>query len=428
MFRLEDYVEDARGCPRCSNCKFIEHIWVKSARFARQCPINVRYKFNLYSAPGLLHSALGVLSNELEFSPKLMDALYKCTLCGACDIRCKRNLDLEILAVIETLKARSVEMGKGPAPEHKAVAEKIKKSNNRYGSPHGNRLKWITDDIKIATKGKMLYFVGCRSSYVHTKIARATAKMLNNSSTDFVVSEEESCCGYPLYSTGQFDAFQKQMEHNIEMVKKSGAKIVIMNCAECYKTWKVDYPKFLSKSTDDMEFKVLHIAEYLEELVKSGNLKLENRVNIKATYHDPCNLGRLSEPWYHWEGVHKHFGVLEPPKTWRRGDKGIYEQPRDILKRIPGIEFVEMERARDNSWCCGAGAEVQDTFKDFALWTASERLEEAKAAGAEAIISCCPACEELLSEAVNASKDGMKVYDMVEIVLQAVSPKNDSGA
>lgn len=421
VLRLEDYVHDARGCVRCSGCKFIEFVWAKSARFSRQCPINVKYKFNLYSAPGLLHSALGILDKELEFTPKLLDALNQCTLCGACDSRCKRNLDLEILGVIETLKAKAVDMGEGPLPEHKAIAERIEKSNNRYGSPHQNRTSWITNDIKIAPKADMLYFVGCRSSYVCTEIAQATAKILNKTNTDFMVSADEWCCGYPLYSTGQIDAFLKQVEHNLEMVKNSGAKTILVSCAEGYKTWKVDYPKLLSKSTDDMDFKVVHIVEFVDELIKSGSLKLNNKLDMKVTYHDPCNLGRLSESWYHWEGERKRFGVLEPPKTWRRGDKGIYEPPRDILKRIPGVELVEMERIRDNGWCCGAGAGVRDAFKEFALDVASERLEEANTTGAKAIISCCPACKEILNESAMANRNKIKTYDITEIILQAVS-------
>jgi len=355
-FKLEDYAIDAAGCPRCSNCKFIEHVWIKSARFARQCPINVMHRFNLYSAHGLMHSALSILDGTLEFTPKLQDALEKCTSCGACDVRCKRNLDLEILAVIETLKARAVEMGKGPALVNKAIADKIAKSNNRYGSPHQNRLKWMTKEIKVADKADVLYFVGCRASYADKEIAQATARILNKAGIDFMVSADEWCCGYPLYSTGQLDAFQKQVKHNLDMLQKSGAKTVILSCAEGYKTWKVDYPKMLDRNTEDMGFRVLHIVELIDELIKDGSFKLKNRLDMKVTYHDPCNLGRLSEPWYHWDGVHKKWGALEPPKIWRRGDKGVYEPPRDILTSIPGIELVEMERMRDNSWCCGAGA------------------------------------------------------------------------
>ena len=157
--QLENLRHDANSCIRCSMCKFVDMVWTQSARFARQCPINVRYKFNLYSAPGLMACARAIMDGHLEFTPKLLDALYKCTLCGACDVRCKRNLDPEILSVIEALKARAVESGKGPPPEHTKIAENIAKNNNRYGLPHENRLKWITNDIKPAKKADVLFSI-----------------------------------------------------------------------------------------------------------------------------------------------------------------------------------------------------------------------------------------------------------------------------
>jgi Fe-S oxidoreductase len=421
VLKLEEYRHDAAGCIRCSNCKFIEHLYIQSQRFARQCPMNVRYAFNLYSAAGLMHSALAIMDSKLVFTPKLLDALYKCTLCGACDVRCKRNLDLEILSVIEALKARCVEDCQGPLPEHGKTAGSIDKNHNRYGSPHDNRLKWITDNIKPQAKADTLYFVGCRSSYANREIAQATAKILAKANIDFMISRDEWCCGYPLFSTGQINAFKKQAEHNIEMLKESGAKTVLVSCAEGYKTWKVDYPKVMGKSTADMGFRVIHIVELIDQKAKEGALKFCKSIPLKVTYHDPCNLGRLSEPWYHWEGTYKRFGVPEPPKIVRRGDKGIYEPPRDILKGIPGIELLEMERNRDNAWCCGAGASVDLAFKDFALWTASERLEEARSTGAEAIVTCCPACKGILAEAAKANNGKIKVYDITEIVVRAMA-------
>lgn len=421
VLELEKFRHDAESCIRCSNCRFIEHLFVQSRRFGRQCPINGRYAFNLYSAHGLLQSTLAVLNNDLEFTPKLLDALEQCTLCGACDVRCKRNLDIEVLSVIEAFKAKAVESGKGPAPEHKKMAESIGKSHNRYGLSQNSHTGWITNDIKPKDKADILYFVGCRSSYKNKEIARATAKILKKTNTDFMVSSDEWCCGYPLFSTGQIKQFKKQVSHNIEMVKKSGASTVLVSCAEGYKTWKVDYPKIMGKSTADMGFKVVHIVELIDQKLKEGSLKLGGSKPLKVTYHDPCNLGRLSEPWYHWEGKYLRYGVAEPSKTYRRGEKGVYDPPRNILKAISGIELVEMERNKDNSWCCGAGAGVDVAFKDFALWTATERLEEAESTGAEAIVTCCPACKTIFNEAAKVNDKKLKVYDITEIVARSMA-------
>jgi len=419
MLKVEEYKHQAETCVRCSYCKFIDLNWVKSSRFSRQCPIDTRYRFNLYSAHGLLHTALAELDSKLEFTPKLMDALWQCTLCGGCDIRCKRNLDVEVLQVIETLRSRCVEQGKGPMPEHKMMANNVRKSHNIYGADTKERLNWMPKDIKPAQKAEVLYFVGDSSSYRHPEIAQATVKLLNQAGVPFMVLGDEWSCGHELFATGQQGPAKEMADHNIKAIQNSGAKTVITSDAECYKTLKVDYPRIMEKSTENMPYTILHITEYIDQLVKDGKLKFTRRVPMKVTYHDPCNLGRLAEPWYHWEPKY------EPPniavgKTWRRGEKGVYEPPRNILKGIKGIELIEMERARDNTWCCGYGGGVGTAFPDFALWTAGERTEEARVTGAEAIVSCCPNCKDILGQAAEAKNTGMRVYDITEVILRAI--------
>jgi Fe-S oxidoreductase len=419
---LEDYRYDAERCIRCGGCRWVDHIYMPNVRFAYKCPSIAYFGFDSYAAYGRERLALYVMDDKIELTPSLLKAVYTCQLCGACDVGCKRNLDLEPLLVLEMFRARLVEKGLGPMPEQKKVAENISAKHNRFGSPHANRTKWLPQDIKPAAKADIIYFVGCNASYASTEIAQATARILADTKTDFMLLDsEEWCCGYPLYSTGQLDAFKKQMEHNIEAVKKSGASTVLVSCAEGYKTWKVDYPKILGKSTDDMGFKVMHIVEYVDQLLQEGKLKFKKELKMKATYHDPCNLGRLSEPWVQWEGTRGQWGRLDPPRDFRRGTYGVYQPPRNILQAIPGIELIELERTRENTWCCGAGGGVRDSFKEFNLWTAGEKMEEVSASGAEAIISACPQCKASFIDAVNARGDKIKVYDITEIITQAMS-------
>jgi Fe-S oxidoreductase len=212
---------------------------------------------------------------------------------------------------------------------------------------------------------------------------------------------------------------KEMAEHNIKAIQDSGASIVITSDAECYKTLKVDYPRIMDKSTDEMPYKVLHITEYIDQLLKEGKLIFENSVPIKVTYHDPCNLGRLSDPWYNWKPQYLPPNIAVG-KTWRRAEKGVYEPPRNILKAIKGVELIEMERHHDNAWCCGYGGGVGSAFPDFAKWTAMERMKEANATGASAIVSCCPYCKDMLGGAATAQKLPMKVYDITEIMLLAM--------
>ena len=140
---------------------------------------------------------------------------------------------------------------------------------------------------------------------------------------------------------------------------------------------------------------------------------------MKITYHDSCNLGRLSEPWVHWEGERGDWAVYDPPRQIRRGTYGIYDQPRDILKAIPGIELVEMPRHHENAWCCGNAAGVNEAFPDFSAYSADERLREAGTTGAEAIVAACPGCRDNFSQ--SAKSNGIKTYDILELVAKAAA-------
>jgi len=295
----------------------------------------------------------------------------------------------------------------------------LEQTKNIYGKPHKDRMEWLSRKVKIAKKAEFLFFVGCAPAYTRQEIAQSAAKIFNAAGVDFMISENEACCGYYMFATGQIDQARKLMDHNLNVIRELGVKMVVTSCAACYKTLKVDYPKLLGKSTEDLGFKVLHVVELLDQLVRDGRLKFR-RVDMRVTYHDPCQLGRLSEPWIHWEGKRKKYGILEPPKKFRRGTYGVYDPPRNIIKSIPGIELVEMERIKENAWCCGAGGGVKQAFPDFAQWTATERLEEAKTTGAENIITACPFCKENLEDAIKAKKEKMKVYDITELIAQAL--------
>jgi Fe-S oxidoreductase len=145
---------------------------------------------------------------------------------------------------------------------------------------------------------------------------------------------------------------------------------------------------------------------------------------MKVTYHDPCHLGRRGEPYVPWKGREKKIRgqmiVHEPRKPRYNGANGVYEPPRELLKSIPGLQLVEMERIKEYAWCCGAGGGVKETWPEFSSWTAGERIEEAKATRAEAIVSACGWCERNFIDAIHAKNEKMNVYDIAELVQQAI--------
>jgi Fe-S oxidoreductase len=164
--------------------------------------------------------------------------------------------------------------------------------------------------------------------------------------------------------------------------------------------------------------------QYLDRLIKEGNLKFTKTVPRRVTYHDPCHLGRQGEPYVPWQGqekkIFKQVVVYEPRKPRYNGAWGVYAPPRDVLKAIPGVELVEMERIKEYAWCCGAGGGSREAYPEFSGWTAAERIEEAKSTGAEAIVSACGWCERNFIDAVTATGDKLKVFDIIDLVKQAI--------
>jgi heterodisulfide reductase subunit D len=396
---LEEYRATAWNCIRCGGCKSVYPWYMRSWKFSYVCPSWQRYRFDAYSGQGRMDIARAIIDGDLDITDKVVDIAYRCTTCGACEANCLRLQEHEPLEVIEALRAKVVEVGKGPMPQHKRFAESVEKNHNPYLEPHEERLGWMPKGVRLAKKADMAYFVGCTSAYRVPEIAQATVKILQTAGIDFVMLHpEEWCCGSPLIRTGQLGLAKKVIDHNIKAIRDSGVKRVVVSCAGCYRALKTDYPKF----SGELPFEVLHMTELLSERVKVGKVKFKEQPREIVTYHDPCHMGR-------------HVSSHMPNPRDR-----VYEPPREILKAIPGIEFVEMERNRAQAWCCGAGGGVKSAFPDFALWAAEQRLEEAEATGATTLISSCPFCKLNLRDAIKEKNSPIKMFDITEIALRVM--------
>jgi Fe-S oxidoreductase len=381
--------------------------------------------FHAYSAGGKMIAALALLDGRIDYTDKLVEIIYQCQMDGACDVSCKVNRDMDPLEVMLELRAKCVEEGQ-VLPAHMVMIESLKSDDNTLGEPKAERGKWAEGlDVKDIAKGKadVLYFAGCRYSFDQDlrKITRDALSLLKKAGVDVGISgKEEACCGGRAFEIGYRGELTKYAEHNMETWNAAGVRTVVTPCSDCYGAFKFHYPR-LGK---EMNFEVLHITEYLDRLIKEGSLKPTNKVPMQVTYHDPCHLGRLSEPYIPWEGVErKVLGqviVKDPPKDYRRGTNGIYEPPRDVLRSIPGLELVEMERTKEYAWCCGAGGGVKEAYPEFALSTADERIEEAMATGAEALVTSCSWCERNFRDALERSGANIKLYDTVELLIEAL--------
>jgi Fe-S oxidoreductase len=420
---LEDYQSDMEMCCRCSYCKFIPLEKVKGLPHVNICPSISRYNFHAYSGGGRMGFGVAMLEKRLEYTDKLLEVVYNCQMCGGCDISCKYAMDMEVLEPINEVRIKCVEDGH-TLPALDGVINSLRKQSTMVPGSKARRGQWAEGlDAKDFTKQKtkVIYHAGCRTCYDKEmwKVAKDTIKLLQKAGVDVGIGREnELCCGSRAYQMGYKEDFLKQAKNNMELFQKSGAEILVTGCADCYYAFKVLYDKFDLKGN----LEVLHTTELLARLIKEGKLKPKKKVALKVTYHDPCHLGRLGEPYLHWTGkpVPGQIRIFDPPKEFRRGIYGIYEPPRDVLRSIPGLKLVEMDRTKEYAWCCGAGGGVNETNPDFAKWTAKERITEAESTGAEAIVTACPGCEQSFNDAIKGNGSSLKVYDVVELLEKAI--------
>jgi Fe-S oxidoreductase len=416
----EEYLEMIKKCLRCSICKWIPQLQIKSQKYATACPAIDMYNFHTYSGGGKIILALALEMGRIKPSEELRDIVYKCTECGSCAVSCKFLSTIEPLEIIMKLREKLVNAGYGPMPKQQQYIESVKKINNPYNEPHEKRIAWLPDDIELDPNAKVIYFVGCTSSYRRIEMAIAAARIMNAAGIPFnILQDDEFCCGSPILRTGDTNTFKEFLNKNINALESKGVETVVFSCAGCYDTFKVDYPLYRNYN-----FRVLHTVEFFDELLETGQLKLTNKVPLTVTYHDPCHLGRNAERYEEWDGkvvsVMPLISINVPPKPKRTGSKGIYDAPRNILNKIPGLKLVEMERIREYSYCCGAGAGVKSAFPDFALNTAKSRIQEAEDTGADTLTTACPFCSTNLQDGIKESGSELKFFDISELLLMAL--------
>jgi Fe-S oxidoreductase len=317
--------------------------------------------------------------------------IWRCTTCGSCPQRCPRGV--ETIDVTVSVRRIASEAGITPAPIH-TVSASLGSVGNPLREEPTKRADWTKDlPVKSFTEGTdILYFPGCYLSYDSRlkKVAVATAKILTKAGIDFgILGAKESCCGESIRKTGAEELFKKLARENIKNFIEHGVKRILVSSPHCYHTFTNEYPEF------KVNFEVVHITQYLHELINEGRIKIIGEFAKKITYHDPCYLGRHN---------------------------GIYDQPRDVLKKIPGLDLVEMPDSRQNSLCCGGGGggiwmdtKKGERFSDL-------RLEQAMNVGAEILATSCPYCIVNFEDSRLSMEDSeaLNIMDITEILQEVI--------
>ena len=345
-----------------------------------------------------------------------------CITCGQCSSQCENKIPT--VDVIEALRAACVEAGVPMIDKHQLVDRLVKELNNPYGGKKDERMKWAKDaglekfvDNKDAKIG---YYVGCTASYRQVEVAIATAKLFEALGMNFTLISDEVCCGSPFFRVGAVDTAQELMNKNLASFK--GLEKVFFSCAGCYKTFTIDYPKWMTD--EKLPFKTQHAFELIAKLITDEKIKFKPNAELKGkvvTYHDPCHTGRHFGVEFEQEIIKQSKNLmLDTRKIYQKLEEW-FEKPRTILKKLEqdvGIKFREMYRIKMNSMCCGAGGGVRAGYPDFSLRTASLRCDEANAVSADILTTECPFCWRNLTDANEMYEHGMKVMGVLQMITE----------
>lgn len=369
----ESGAEALKYCYQCGRCDTV-------------CPWN---RVRTFSMRLLIREATFGLT-EIE-----REEIWRCTTCGKCVQKCPR----EVKQIDNMIALRRFASGYGvfPAPVKpvRTAGANLASDGNPFGEDRAKRADWAQGlPVKPFAEGmEILYFPGCYLSYDARlkKVAAATVNILNKAGVDFgILGVKENCCGESIRKTGNEEVFKRLAKENIKTWIEHGVRKILVSSPHCYETFKNEYPEEFR-----VNFEIVHITQYLFELINEGRLKINKEYLKKITYHDPCYLGRHN---------------------------GIFDEPREVLKKIPGLELNEMPESREESLCCGMGGgriwietQKSDRFANI-------RLEQALEAGAEELVTACPYCITNFEDSrlVLNYDDAIHVKDITEILQEVI--------
>jgi len=338
-----------------------------------------------------------VLATNLGDKDTIGSTIFDCLTCKLCDARCP--VGVEYTELVLRLRAFASREGAEVECPHGGALQSAMRIMAQ-GKFKQDRMSWLTNDLAtVADKGEVFYWTGCTMYYdaffpeFEMKTLDSTVaavKLLNKLDVTPIVSPHERCCGHDLLWNGDRKNFDLLAQHNINLVTESGAETLVVSCAECLRTWKKDYAPLMKKPP-----RILHLTEFLAEHIDKLSFK-DSAEKLAVTYQDPCRLGR-------------HLGV--------------YEAPRQLLEKAPGIEFKEMRRSGKAAICCAGG--TWSNCDRYAKKIQVERLLEARQTQSTVMATACPKCQVHFKCAMNdpnlKGDIEIEMRDVAEIIADALA-------
>lgn len=428
---LEDRRFYLENCDRCSHCKWTPG--VTSEKYSTSCPSVDHGKFHTYSANGKIAIAYGLMEGRLGYTRDLVESVYSCSMCGACDTGCKWNHSgiVEPLDSLYALRQRIVEDGQAPASVRNVI-DSLRLEGNPYGMPRSDRNAWMRGDRalnEVRVDADTFLHIGCESAFNPAAWPELSSivGLLRTAGIRFRISPEEGPTGDLAFDLGYQELARSQAEALASLIRTTGARRLITCSASAYAAFRNLWPR-LGVGLDGV--KVVHVSQAIEDAMAAGAIRNTFSATGKVTYHDPCKLGRLSEPFQPWSGkwtmAFNQVIVAEPPRKVRFGSDGQYQAPRSLLRRIPGVELVEMARSERFAYCCGAGAASSKVAPAMAEQAAIHRLGEAVDTGAGVLISSCATCTDHLRNVASRHSIPIEVKGLIEFLTGAMASHEQS--
>ncbi len=374
------------ACTRCSECLR----WCPVQEVTGKREISPPEKIRLYrefieNTEGVKAMILGKKIDGSLFED-FVKAVYECTTCGACGEACEVGIFSQRLW--PALRRKMVEIGLGPIGPQADLPKFVKETGNVYNKPPEERFNWFPEDVRIHEKAEIGYYAGCTGCYEAQPMVRGDVIVLGATGEPFTMlpPEEEVCCGFPLFITGQWDMLEDLVKRLVSAYETKGVKLLISSCPCCVNIMARDWPSLYGKP---LPFRIRHISQFVAAMMKSGRLKINKVLKERLIYHDPCYLSR---------------GV------------GVIEEPRSVIRNIPSVELIEFDRHGMDSRCCGAGGAARKVFHENAIAMSRLMIDEAVEKGAEKLVLSCPACYSKVNEAMKDYEKKIEIVDIMELL------------
>lgn len=386
-------LDSCTGCGECLKACPVQEV---TGRPAISPPEKIRmFRQFIKATAGLKARFLGKNEADRKLLEEFTRAVFECTTCGACGQQCTVGIFTQRLWPY--LRKEMIERGMVDYKLLTDMPEAIRKSGNPYNSPTEDRYKpWFPESVEVLDKAEIAYYAGCSGAYQAQPMVRGDALVLGTIGAPFTMLSEkdEVCCGFPLFISGQHDMLEEITKRLVESYAAKGVKTLICSCPCCVNVMTRHWPSFYGR---ELPFRVLHMTQYVSAALKSGKIAVKRQLRERLIYHDPCYLSR---------------GV------------GIIEEPRDVLRSIPGVELLEFERHGLNSRCCGAGGAVRKVFHENAIAMGRLAIDEAVEKKADRLVLSCPACYGKVNEAMQDHKNRIRIVDIMELFSEFVERGN----